>query len=63
MNLDHLTGKKFAILAVSENDNGETESAVFTGIARWDNGRLLLNRNEHKSFQLSCYNLTQKNVN
>ncbi len=52
MNFETLTGKKLAILAVGD-DNGETEAAVFTGIARWAEGHLFLDRDEsQKSFQI-----------
>jgi len=52
MNLDYLTGKIFAIWAVSENKNGKKEQAVFTGIARWVDGHLFLDREDNKFFQL-----------
>jgi hypothetical protein len=55
MNFNYLTGKKFAIWAVSENDKGENESAVFSGITRWTNGHLFLDRQENKSFQFPDY--------
>jgi hypothetical protein len=53
MNFEYLTGKKLAILAVGDDDNGETEAAVFTGVARWANGHLFLERDSNqKSFQI-----------
>jgi hypothetical protein len=52
MNLNYLKGKKFAIRAVSKNSKEETESAVFTGIARLANGHLFLDREDHKSFPI-----------
>jgi hypothetical protein len=52
MNLDYLTGKKFAIWAVSEKKTSETDSAVFSGIARWADGHLFLDRDDNVSFQL-----------
>ncbi len=35
MKLEELTGKKLAILAVGDDEKGETEAAVLTGLARW----------------------------
>jgi hypothetical protein len=59
MNLNYLTGKKFAIWAVSKNKKGETESAVFNGIARLANGHLFLDREGHKSFSIPDATLKQ----
>jgi hypothetical protein len=42
MNFEELTGKKLAILAWGEDEQGEDEAAVFTGIARWADGHLYL---------------------
>jgi hypothetical protein len=52
MNFTELTGKKLAIVAIGESEKGETEGAVFTGLARWANGHLYLDRGRNqKSFQ------------
>ena len=59
MNLNYLTGKIFAILAVSEDSKGKTESAVFTGIARLANGHLFLDREDKKSFPIPDATLKQ----
>jgi hypothetical protein len=53
MKFEELTGKKLAILAVGNDDKEETEAAVFTGIARWSNGHLFLDRDcNQKPFQI-----------
>ena len=36
MNFDELTGKKFAIIAIGEDEKGKTEAAAFIGHARWN---------------------------
>jgi uncharacterized protein YdhG (YjbR/CyaY superfamily) len=51
-NFDALTGNKLAIIVVGEDDNGETEAVVFTGIARWEEGHLFLDRENEETFQL-----------
>ena len=53
MNLDYLTGRKLAILAVGDDEKGETDAAVFTGLARWANGHLYLDREDNqKPFEI-----------
>ena len=53
MNVADLTGKKLALVAFSEDKEGETEAAVFTGIARWTNGHMYMDRGEgQKPFQV-----------
>jgi hypothetical protein len=52
MNYSKLNGKKIAIAAIGVDEHGEKEGAVWTGIARWENGHLYLDREEDpKVFQ------------
>jgi hypothetical protein len=46
-----LTGKRIAIIAVGKDEKGDTEAAVWTGVGRFDQGRLYLDREEGKSFE------------
>jgi hypothetical protein len=53
MNLEKLTGKKFALVAMGEDESGKKEGVVFTGIARWIKGHLYFDHSsKHKPFQL-----------
>ena len=53
MNFAELTGKKLAIVIMGEDENGKKEGAVFTGLARWANGHMYLDRGRNqKSFQI-----------
>ncbi len=47
-----LTGKRLAIIAIGEDDTGKSEAAVFTGIARLNEGHLFLDREDEVKFQL-----------
>ena len=52
MNLQELTGKKVAIIAVGDDERGKTEGAVFIGITRWSNMHLYLDHGgDPKSFE------------
>lgn len=51
MNFDELTCRKIALVAWGEDENGKDDVAVFTGIARWENGHLYLDRKGKKPFQ------------
>ena len=44
INFEELTGKKLAIIAWGEDEKDEDEAAVFTGLARWADGHLYLDR-------------------
>lgn len=53
MKFEELTGKKLAMIVWGEDDNGEDDVAVFTGIARWTGEHLYLDREDNpKPFQI-----------
>jgi hypothetical protein len=48
MNLAELSGKPFTFWLTDENE----ESAIFSGIARWDGSTLLLDRSPKSPFEI-----------
>jgi hypothetical protein len=53
MKYEELTGKKLALIAWGEDENGKDDVVVFTGIARWENRHIYLDRKgKRKSFQV-----------
>jgi hypothetical protein len=53
ISFNELTGKKLALVVLGDDEKGETEGAVFTGLAQWVNGHLYLERGRNqKPFQL-----------
>jgi hypothetical protein len=55
-----IDGKRLALLVVGEDSKGESESAVFAGIAQFDGTTLVLDRGEsHLPFVVPDYKLNE----
>ena len=48
MNLEEINGKKLALLLISKDEKNEDDWAVFTGTAKWNGNKLILDRGKDK---------------